>query len=185
MLNIFKWIKNKRKISHDFKEDESGRAIIDLTINDKTEVLSPFVIDKKETINAEFASFLDNAVKPIPPKKKIHIDVTCKGISETDKTIFGRAIKNYYYNTCQESMRKLENNMKIFFVMCALSVLTLVLLFLVNFFDCYWLIVEVVDIVVWVFVWEAVDLLAFQRSMLLYEKYRNLSLYDCLITFNS
>lgn len=185
MFNFLRYQKEKKMVRKDNKEDEKGRAIIDLTIKDRSEVLSPFVIDKKETINNEFASILDNAVKSVPPKQNLHLEVTCQGISEEDESIFQRAIKNYYYNSTLESERKLSNNMKIFFIMVILSILSLVALFLVNFFSAYWLLVEVIDIIVWVFVWEAVDLIAFQRSMLRYERNRNLSLYNCYISFNS
>lgn len=184
MLNFIKYKMDKKLIKKDLIEDEEGRAIIDITIKDRSEVLSPFISDNKETINNEFANFLDNAVKSVPPKQKLHLKVSCKDITQSDKKIFENAIKNYYLNSALESERKLNNNIKIFFLMLLFSAVSLTALFLMNYFSAHWLIAEVFDIITWVFIWEAVDLLAFQRNMIRYEKFRNLSLYECKISIN-
>ena len=185
MLNFLRFQRDKKIINKNLEKDEEGRVVIDITIKDRSEVLSPFVIENKETINNEFANMLDNAVKSVPPKQKLHLKISCQEIEEKDKNIFESAIKNYYLNSSLECERKLKNNMKIFCIMVVLSLLSLGILFLVNFFSVYWLVTEVFDIVVWVFVWEAVDLIAFQRNMIKYERNRNLSLYECFISFTS
>lgn len=69
--------------------------------------------------------------------------------------------------------------------MIALSFLSLTVLFITNFFSAPWIVVEVFDIIAWVFVWEAVDLLAFQRSLLRYDKQHDQALYKMKITFEN
>ena len=69
-------------------------------------------------------------------------------------------------------------------IMIILSIISLTALFLVNYFEVHWLICEVIDIVAWVFVWEGVDIFAFQRSITRFERRRNYALYSCEITFN-
>ena len=67
--------------------------------------------------------------------------------------------------------------------MAIMSLITLTALFLVNYFEVNWLIIEVFDIIVWVFVWEAVDLLAFQRSMIVFDRQRSYKVYKSKISF--
>ena len=183
MFNFINLFKNKKLIKKDCKLDEEGRCLIEIAIKDRSEVLSPYVINGQETINSEFASALDNAVKSIPPKKDIHLNIEGKGLSDQDKNIFALAIKNYYLNSTLESQRKIKNNMILFIIMSIMSLITLTALFLVNYFEVNWLIIEVFDIIVWVFVWEAVDLLAFQRSMIVFDRQRSYKVYRSKISF--
>lgn len=184
MFNIFKYNKERKLIDKDVVCDENDKDLINITIKDKQEVLSPFILDNKETINVEFANLLDNTMKSIPPQKDIHLNLHCLNIKEEDKNTFSQAIKNYYFNSSLDSQRKLKNNTKTLMIMIILSIISLTALFLVNYFEVHWLICEVIDIVAWVFVWEGVDIFAFQRSITRFERRRNYALYSCEITFN-
>ena len=133
MFNFIKLFKNKKLIKKDCKLDEEGRCLIEIAIKDRSEVLSPYVINGQETINSEFASALDNAVKSIPPKKDIYLNIEGKGLSDQDKNTFALAIKNYYLNSTLESQRKIKNNMILFIIMAIMSLITLTALFLVFF----------------------------------------------------
>ena len=97
MFNFIKYFKNKKLIKKDCKLDEEGRCLIEIAIKDRSEVLSPYVINGQETINSEFASALDNAVKSIPPKKDIHLNIEGKGLSDQDKNTFALAIKKLLF----------------------------------------------------------------------------------------
>ena len=185
MLNFLRYYKEKKLIGGDVRQDEKGRALIEIEIKDKSEVLSPFYAQDKETINNEFANFLDNFSKSFPPRQELHLSFNCSEVNTQDEEIFSRAVKNYYLNSTIEAERKLANNTKLLLVMILFSLISLTALFLVHHFGAFWLIEEVFDIVVWVFVWEAVDSFAFQRSLLRYERQRNLSLYNSHISFNS
>lgn len=183
MLNFIKYFQDKKLIAKDRAIDSDGKAIVDIIIKDKEEVISPFVIDGQEVINAEFAGLIDNTVKSIPPSQAININITCEKLTDKDKTDFALAIKNYYKNSTLEVQRKMDGNLKIFLIMLVFSVVSISALFLVNFFDLNWIVVELVDIITWVFIWEAIDLIVFQRSIYRYEKLRNMSLYHCQITY--
>lgn len=185
MFKFVKYFKDKKLIAKGRPVDSEGRAIVDIKIKDKSEVLSPFVIDGQEIINAEFANLIDNTVKSIPPTQSINININCDKLTDSDKTSFALAIKNYYKNSTLDSQRKMDNNTKILILMLVFSIISLVALFLVNFFNVNWIIIEIVDIIAWVFTWESIDLLVFQRSMQRYEKLRYLALYNCHITFKN
>lgn len=183
MFKFIQYFKDKKILEKDRPVDSVGRAIVEIKIKDKSEVLSPFVIDGQEVINAEFANLIDNTVKSIPPSQSININISCNKLTESDKDSFTHAIKNYYKNSTLDSQRKMNNNTKILIAMLILSIFSLTALFLVNFFNVYWLIVEIVDIVAWVFTWETIDLFVFQRNMQRYEKLRYLALYNCYVTY--
>lgn len=185
MLNFLRYYKEKKLIGGDVRQDEKGRALIEIEIKDKSEVLSPFYAQDKGTINNEFANFLDNFSKSFPPRQELHLSFNCPEVNTKDEEIFSRAVKNYYLNSTIEAERKLANNTKLLLVMILFSLISLTALFLVHHFGAFWLIEEVFDIIAWVFVWEAVDSFAFQRSLLRYERQRNLSLYNSHISFNS
>lgn len=185
MLNFLRYYKEKKLIGGEVRQDEKGRALIEIEIKDKSEVLSPFYAQNKETINNEFANFLDNFTKSFPPSQGLHLSINCPEVKPEDEEVFSRAVKNYYLNSTIEAERKISNNTKLLLVMILLSIISLTALFLVHYFDVFWLIEEVFDIIAWVFVWEAVDIFAFQRSLLRYEKQRNLSLYNSFISFDN
>ena len=184
MLKFLKFYKEKKLIEQDRPKDKYGRAIINITIKDKDEVLSPFIIDNNEAISADFANHIDNAVKSIPPKQDINININCENLKEEDKTHFSLAIKNYYKNSVLDNQRKIKTNLKLFLIMIVLSLLSITVLFLFDYFNVNWLIKEIIDIITWVFVWEAVDIMVFQRAMIIYERQRDLALFNSFITFN-
>ena len=150
---------------------------------DKSEVLSPFFYDEKEVINVEFAGMLDNIISSVPFKKKVHLSLACEGIVEEEKQRYSRAIKNYYENKMRDTQNRLKNNRNMIIITMILALISLTGLFLVNYFNAPWMLVEVVDVIVWVFVWEVVDLTAFQRMLIKYEYNRARCLYQSKITY--
>lgn len=185
MFNFIKFAKKRPKIKKDIKRDEQGNALFEIAIKDKSEVLAPFSLDNKDTINVEFANVLDNTAKSFSKKEKLHLNLRCNNLTDKEKESFLLAIKNFYFNSLLEDERKLKNNALLFWAMIALSFLSLTMLFITNFFSAPWIVVEVFDIIAWVFVWEAVDLLAFQRSLLRYDKQHDQALYKMKITFEN
>lgn len=183
MFSFWKLKKEKEKIIKDLKEDDKGNALFNICIKDKDEVLSPFYYDDKEVINVEFANMLDNVVSSVPLKKGVHLSLKCSDINDSEKERYSKAIKNYYENKMVDSFIKLKNNRNLLILTIFLAMISLVGLFLVNFYSAPWIIVEVVDVIAWVFVWEAVDLTAFKRALIRHEYYRARSLYKSKISY--
>lgn len=183
MFDFIKHIKRRKRLTREFKHDKDGNALVEIGIKDKSEVLAPFALDGKETINVEFANVLDNVSKSIPPKENMHLKLQCEKLTEKEKEDFSMAIKNHYLNSLIDNQRKLRHNILLFWSMIAISVLFLAILFIANHFGAPWIVTEVLDIIAWLFVWEAIDLLAFQRSLYQYEMNRDLVLYKMNISF--
>lgn len=184
MIKFVEHLKERKKIKKDFDKDEEGRAIVNISIRDKEQVLSPFHYEDKEIINEEFAGMLDNIAKSVPLKQQINLSIKCENITESEKEEFSEATKNYYENKILDSQIRMKKAYSIFAVCVVLSIISLGLLFLAHFFKAPEILTEVVDILVWVFVWEATDVIVFQRGTIRLEKSRYYALYKSKITFN-
>ena len=88
MFNFIKHLKCRKKLTREFKHDKDGNALVEIDIKDKTEVLAPFALDGKETINVEFANVLDNVSKSIPPKENMHLKLKCEKLTDKEKQDF-------------------------------------------------------------------------------------------------
>lgn len=183
MIKFIDYFKERNKIQKQFEKDEDGRAIVNISISDKGQILSPFCYEGKETINDEFAGFLDNVVKSIPPKQNINLTIDCKDITDYEKGNFALAIKNHYQNKLIDTQLRIKK-LNYFFAACILlSALSLGLLYLVNYLAAPFILIEIVDILAWVFVWEAVDIFFFQEGLLRLEKTRCLALIKSKIRY--
>lgn len=54
MFDFIKHIKGRKRLTREFKHDKDGNALVEIDIKDKTEVLAPFALDGKETIEDIF-----------------------------------------------------------------------------------------------------------------------------------
>ena len=79
-----------------------------MVIHDNKEFLSLYCSDNQEIITQEVASFLDSKSKLIKQNKPLHIIIKNDKISENEKKIYSKAIKNYYYNEIIDLERSLK-----------------------------------------------------------------------------
>jgi hypothetical protein len=79
-------------------------------------------------------------------------------IDQNEKILYRRAIKEYYTEKYAAVNRELKKNHLIAFVLGLLGVLVLAGAIVLDYFyeSAIW--AEVIDIVAWVFLWEAVDI---------------------------
>ena len=182
MKGLIEYFKRKKETSR--KEGKrKNKSCIEVEVGAKEEVITPYLVNGKSSINLEFANLLDNIGKSINPNQDFCFYIEGKKWNDEDKFDVASAIKNYYHNTLVQMNRKLKSNLKLFFIMVFLSVFSVGLLFLVDYFGAPFIITEVIDIVVWGFVWESVDLATFQRSFYQHEYEHNKAIYNMKILF--
>ena len=99
MLKFLSYVKSKRKLFREFLKDEQGNPYLEIEIHDKSEVVSPYSVDGKQSINVEFASLLDNVGKSLSPKDKLHLNIKTENWKDEEKEDFSLAIKNYFANS--------------------------------------------------------------------------------------
>lgn len=183
MIKFIDYFKEKKPIKKEFEKDEDCRTIINISVSDKSQILSPFHYENKEIINEEFAGLLDNIIISVPPKQKVRLNLKCGNISDNEKEKFAHATKNYYQNKIIDSQLRIKNALIVFSISLVLALVFLALLFVSNFFNGPFILNEVIDILVWIFLWEAFDIVIFQRSLLRLERQRYNALYKCKICF--
>lgn len=184
MFHIFSLFKNKcGKKQQNYQKDEDGRALIDISIEDKSEVLSPYHVDKMQVINGDFAGMLDNVVKAIPPKQAIHLKLHCAHLTNKEKETFALATKRYYENRLINTQLLFKRYMVTVVLSVVLSVFFFLALWLTKFLNLHWLVFEIVDICAWVFLWEAIDVLAYQCISVRLDKKRINNMCKCKISY--
>lgn len=180
----YKYVKEKLK-NDPFELDEDGREIIDITISNHENILSPYSPDNKEIIDSSIADIINNSIKGTNYKKDVHLRITCNKYPPEKENLYKNAIINYYVNEFSDKERKLKNNLTIALITFILTIIGFIALVIVNNLDLYWAIIEFVDIVAWVFGWETVDLIFFQRQLIKNEQRIDLKIIFATITFQS
>lgn len=147
------------------KLDEHNRYVIDLTINDDASFLSPFSGENK-VISSEVASYLDNAIKFVPAKLDISLHIKALNINEEEKIIYMQAIKNYYRNIMTQLNNELIFNLIVSLSMFFIGVIVIAIMIILSSRGLNEIWDVVLEIIGWVFIWEAVDKFFFERRKL-------------------
>ncbi|MBQ8430449.1 MAG: hypothetical protein IJX26_00675 [Clostridia bacterium] len=177
---------NYKKLKHEILLKNECHALnqIDNTIHIKMnsidEILSPFSEDNRAVINSEFAEFLDNSVKDVPIKNDITLEIESK---DKDEEKISTAIKNYYYNEFMESERQLKRNLLFSITTLIMGVISILLTSLSQHLNLNYILTNTLDILAWVFVWEAFDLFFFRRIELKHQQYRQMNFINANIIF--
>lgn len=185
MKDLRKRFKKIRQTVKDdkFDLDDEGREIVDITISDSENLLSIYNPDGKKIISTEMANVIDNSTKSTSINKDIHLRFSCNSNSPEKEDIYKQAIKNYYLNEFADKERRLHNNFLITIFVFVMAVLFLTLFFILEKVNCPWYLNYFIEIVAWVFAWETVDLIFFQRQLIRYEQRKDLQIIYAHITF--
>ena len=163
--------------------DPGGNSIVNVSVAEDDDFLSPYGDSENLVISEEMAGYLKNATNGIPVKDDLHFKIKCSDVNKHNESKFRMAIHNYYSNQFIEIERKLKFNA---FGVLATFILALVFLgvwALLDHFHVVEVVTLIVEIVAWVFMWEAVDLFFFQRSYLRHKKNRILQLLNAKVSF--
>lgn len=186
MFNQLKKMKQMRAdaeatVQHSY--DGEGREIIDMRVSCDDDFLSPYSVGDKPYISGGLAEFLDEAVKPLEVKRGLHIKIKGETIDETEKPVYREALKNYYRGRIAEVNAKLRRNLIASIVMLLIAVVILSVYVTMEVLGYNYVVLELVDIVAWVFMWEAVDQFVFERNLLKREYFRDCALYGAVISY--
>lgn len=153
---------------------EPQTKILNITINDKSNFISPYSETGKPVINYDVADFLENSVKAFAPQDSIILNVCSDVITSEEREEFAKAIKNYYTLKQQDVIRDIKRKTFFATIMSIIGIFALAIMFIVSrFSNEIW--TECIDIFAWVFIWEAVDLFFIQKNALKisYKRYDN------------
>lgn len=163
--------------------DEDGRVIIDMTVADDSDFLSPFSGGKTAVISESVADFLENATRTVLPREELNLRIASNCIDEEEKSRYSSAIKEYYSEKfrANEKEYKFNNFLALSLAVLGVLVLTLAIFLSHRLSSVIWS--EVVDIVAWVFLWEAVDIKCFRMREMSLKRKRYAAFIDMKIDF--
>lgn len=165
------------------KRDKEGRVIIDMTIKNDDDFLSVYSEKQTPVISSSVAEFLETATHSVAPKEQLTLRIKSDCVDKAEREIYPKAIKEYYTEKYVANEKELIRLKVISFVLAVMGILTLaVAIFIAERFGApLWS--EVIDIVAWVFLWEAVDVLAFRSRSQRLLRWRNLAFIDMKVEF--
>lgn len=166
------------------ERDENNRRIIRLNISDDSNFLSPFSVKGNLLISSETAEFLNLNIKHNLKDSGVKLILYGNTIDETEKEVYKAAIKNYYQVEYTETMRELQRNLLCSIIMFLFSACIFALAVILEATtQANAVILNMIDVFAWVFTWEAVDLIFFQRPKLHKEQNRNIAAINADIVF--
>ncbi len=187
---MFDRIKKLREESRAFdsspekpETDEDGRALVRLRVRNDDGFLSPFYAEGCPVISGETAAFLEQSVKHVRPENKVRFVISGNCVEETERPLYQKAIENYYRQEFSETRDQIRRNTAAGTVMTAIAVLVFLLAITLTALSAATLILDVLDVVAWVFLWEAVDLFFLQRPILRIKQLRNLQIATAKVDF--
>lgn len=161
MFNSFRQLRkiNRSKLSEDewYDEDSNGRGIIDVGAENYDDIFSYYDLDGENVLDKEFDEFLETKADAIPLKQELALHFHVKNATENKRLEIDRTLKNHYKREVRALKRKLHRNAMFTLYMLFMFVLFFAIYIPLEIFEVHFSVVFVVDIVAWVFLWEAVD----------------------------
>lgn len=176
---------NARLSAEEIERDEEGRAVIGMTVRDDREFLSDLSANGRPTISSEVAEFIERGAMQYPPKERLCLHVRSDCIDEKEQNVYRGAIAEYYRLQYRQDVRDLRRNLFVSLAMTLAGVIALVVTLVVAYLSSNAILSEMLDIVAWVFLWEAVDQFFLERSLLRMRRNRCLALISMRVVFSS
>ncbi len=170
--------------NNDVEHDNEGRAIINLRVKNDDNFLSPYSTDENGALSGEVSEFIEHSLMEVHHNERIHFKIHGDTIDEKEQKEYVNAIHSHYESCYKETILSKRRLMKISLIMAFIAILTLsAMIFLEVSGMTNAVLVEVIDIIAWVFMWEAVDIFFLRCAVLRQKERRYLCLLESVIEF--
>ena len=173
--------KLRKNINRSFKlKAGETQEFITLFFKDEREIIDPYSageLSGSAIINPAVIEYLGSRVSPIPPKKKITIEIEYGGNVSVDPYLPEKLIKKKLEQSLFTSFRK---NFRIMVSSFALALAGLAILGFINkipYFTDRYAFNELFVVVSWVFIWRFVEMFFFERIKLRHQHSDLLKIY--------
>ncbi|MGN1048597.1 MAG: hypothetical protein ACI4QZ_08315 [Eubacteriales bacterium] len=186
---MYKKAKELRRLSKEIHRakkaefDEEGRQIVRIGVSDDSDFLSPFSAGENAVIAGDTAEFIEHSLKHINPGATLHFRIDGKTIDENEKIIYDKAIREYYHSEFIEVSREIRKNTLQSLILTFIAAFVFALAVVLDSIGVQSVVLNMIDVVAWVFMWEAADIFIFQRSSLKLRRARFLQIIRSKITF--
>lgn len=174
---------NRLYLKKIYQKDEEKRVIVNMTVKDDSDFLSVFSENDTPVISTGVADFIEYSTNAIHPKEKLTLKIHSNCIDDREKVLYKEAIKEYYTEKYIANERELKRNNVIAFFLTLAGVLVLALKIFFEYRVSSLIWSEVVDIVAWVLLWEAVDISFFGNRALRIKRRHYLSYLDMKVEY--
>ncbi len=157
---------DSKLMQKEYSTDEQNRVLINMNVKNDSGFLSEFSSQKTPVISSSVAEFLSESVYGVPLNNGVKLTVESDCIDEVEQVEYEKAIREYYSEKYVSNEKELKRNYAISFILAVFGVLVLAIAIFIElkFEMVIWS--EVIDIVAWVFLWEATDVLFFRSREL-------------------
>lgn len=165
-MNNYKSVKRSIDETVRNRQKEESPYVINMTVSDDNSFLSVFSENDTPVISREVADFIEDSTPDIRKNETLTLRVKSSCIDEGEKELYRNAIKEYYTQRYIMGKRELMRDYIIAGILAVVGVLVLTLAIFLEYHSTIWS--EVVDIIAWVFIWEAVYLAFLETRKLKY-----------------
>lgn len=142
------------------------RMIVNMTVSDDTDFLSVYSEKLTPVICSEIAEFIEHCTIAIPHKSNLTLRIHSNCIDDREKPIYREAIFEYYERQYEANEIERKHNNVISLLLFLAGVLVLVFMTFLPDHSGWQVCQEVIDIIAWVLLWEAVDISVFRSKVL-------------------
>ena len=163
--------------------DEQNRVVINMTVKNDDDFLSVYSENDTPVISQSVADFLENKVQSLKPSQQLTLRIKSNCVDDEEKKVYPLAIKEYYtekYLATQNEIKRL-NVIALLLAIFGVIVLGFALYVDSVIHSVIW--AEVIDIVAWVLLWEAVDISIFRNRENRVTKQRCIALASANVEF--
>ncbi|MBQ9121000.1 MAG: hypothetical protein IJY12_01400, partial [Clostridia bacterium] len=165
-----------RKLSErNCEHGADGNTIVNMTVKDDSNFLSVFSSGQAPVISTEVADFIENNTHTIRSNEELTLRIYGNCIDEQEKVTYGSAIKEYYAEKYLANEKELKRNSFIVLILMWDGILVLAAAIFLEYRRDSIIWSEVIDIMAWVFLWEAVDIAVFENRSLRLKRLRYMS----------
>lgn len=163
----------------DFVEGSEGDAIINIKVDNDSQIFSRYNYESNEKLNPELSEFIYDKARFVPASKNIRLKIYSK--ENVDEKDVETAIKNNYKKDYIAVRNEIKRNLIFSISMLIAGIIFFAFLLVMHkyFYNAYLGII--VEIITWVFIWEAVDAFFLQRLRLKHKRNVLLNLYTSQI----
>lgn len=168
-----------------YETDSQGRRLIRLHVNDVDSFLAPLSVDGVPVISDDTAYLLNFYLRNLSTTddEELCFEITGHDLSDNEKEIYKKAIKNYYKEEFLDNNDKFKDNLLSCVSMFIIGILIFVGKLVIGRLLGDLKLFEFMDIVIWVFFWEGLDMVVFRRPELREKQIRNLKILEAQIVF--
>ena len=165
-----KELKKNVEIAEEIEETENGNAIIDIAVNDLDDFYSPYSPKGYKLLNPEMIDYIDEYSKGIPAKQELTLRISAQNKSDDSKDRIEKTIRRTYAEKIASVNDDLRRNLMSSIIFMIVGLIFLVGVIITSTYEFSEAIYEVLDIIAWVFIWEAVDTFFMERHKKRVEK---------------